>query len=93
MWVSDSTATYIDDQTEHEEYVAPFEAAVTAGVASIPCSYNQINGTYACGRQSTLKKIPRGEIGFKGLVTSEPGPMLAPCRSSTPCSRPLLTRI
>ena len=70
---SDSDSTFIDDQTLHEVYVAPFDAAVKAGVASIMCSYNRINGTFACGNQSTLTKILRDEIGFKGFVTSDWG--------------------
>jgi beta-glucosidase len=70
---SDGTSTYIDDQTLHEVYVAPFDAAVKAGVSSIMCSYNRINDTYACGNKSTLTKILRDEIGFKGFVTSDWG--------------------
>jgi len=70
---SDGTSTFIDDQTLHEVYVAPFDAAVKAGVASIMCSYNRLNGTFACGNQSTLTQILRQEIGFKGFVTSDWG--------------------
>jgi beta-glucosidase len=71
---SESTSTWIDDQTLHEVYAAPFEAAIrNADVSSIMCSYNRINGTFACGNQSTLTKILRDEIGFKGFVTSDWG--------------------
>lgn len=70
---SDNTSTWIDDQTLHEVYVAPFDAAIRAGVASIMCSYNLLNGTHACGNESTLTKILRQEIGFKGFVTSDWG--------------------
>jgi len=70
---SDGASTWIDDQTLHEVYVAPFDAAVRAGVASIMCSYNRINGTYSCGNESTLTGILRNEIGFKGFVTSDWG--------------------
>ncbi len=70
---SDGTSTYIDDQTLHEIYVAPFDAAVKAGVSSIMCSYNRLNGTFACGNQSSLTKILRDELGFKGFVTSDWG--------------------
>jgi len=70
---SDGTSTYIDDQTLHEVYVAPFDAAVKAGVSSIMCSYNRLNGTFACGNRSSLTKILREEIGFKGFVTSDWG--------------------
>jgi beta-glucosidase len=70
---SDGTSTWIDDQTLHEVYVAPFDAAVKAGVSSIMCSYNRLNGTFACGNESTLTKILRDEIGFRGFVTSDWG--------------------
>jgi beta-glucosidase len=70
---SDGASTYIDDQTLHEVYVAPFDAAIKAGVSSIMCSYNRLNGTFACGNQSTLTKILRDELGFKGFVTSDWG--------------------
>ena len=70
---SDGPSTWIDDQTLHEVYVAPFDAAIRAGVASIMCSYNRLNGTYACGNEATLTKILRKEIGFKGFVTSDWG--------------------
>ncbi len=70
---SDNENTFIDDQTLHEIYVAPFDAAVKAGVSSIMCSYNRFNGTHACGNETTLTKILRDEIGFKGFVTSDWG--------------------
>ncbi len=70
---SDASNIWIDDQTLHEVYVAPFDAAVKAGVSSIMCSYNRLNGTFACGNESTLTKILRDEIGFKGFVTSDWG--------------------
>jgi beta-glucosidase len=70
---TNGTSTYIDGQTLHEVYVAPFDAAVRAGVSSIMCSYNRLNGTFACGNESTLTKILRDELGFKGFVTSDWG--------------------
>ncbi len=70
---SDSFNIFVDDQALHEIYVAPFDAAVKAGVASIMCSYNRINGSFACGNSDTLKTILRDQIGFKGFVTSDWG--------------------
>ena len=70
---SNSGNIYVDDQTLHEIYVAPFAAAVHAGVASIMCSYNRVNGTYACGNSDTLTKILRDQLGFTGFVTSDWG--------------------
>jgi beta-glucosidase len=70
---SNSSNIFVDDQTLHEVYVAPFDAAVKADVSSIMCSYNRVNGAYACGNPDTLTKILRDQIGFKGFVTSDWG--------------------
>ena len=70
---SNSGNIYVDDQTLHEVYVAPFDAAVKADVASIMCSYNRLNGTFACGNHDTLTTILRNQIGFRGFVTSDWG--------------------
>ncbi len=71
---SDATNIFIDDQTLHEVYIAPFEAAIRrADVSSIMCSYNRLNGAFACGNEKTLTKVLRDELGFKGFVTSDWG--------------------
>jgi beta-glucosidase len=71
---SENGSIFVDEQTLHEVYVAPFDAAIRgADVSSIMCSYNRVNGIFACGNESTLSKILRDEIGFKGFVTSDWG--------------------
>ena len=70
---SNSYNTVIDPQTLHEVYIAPFVEAVNAGVSSVMCSYNKINGSFACGNADTLKTILKGELGFRGFVTSDWG--------------------
>ncbi len=70
---TDSYNVFVDQQTLHEVYVAPFAEAVKAGVSSIMCSYNRINGPFACGNADTLKTILKGQLGFKGFVTSDWG--------------------
>src|ERR1700722_63027 len=75
----------LDEQTLHEIYLQPFADAINAGVASVMCSYNTVNvvaaqpatggiaGPYSCGNSQTLTGILRGELGFKGFVTSDWG--------------------
>ncbi len=63
----------VDSQTLHEIYLQPFADAVNAGVSSVMCSYNEINGYQACGNATTLTQILRNELGFKGFVTSDWG--------------------
>jgi beta-glucosidase len=69
---------YVDQQALREIYVAPFYDAIQAGVSSIMCSYNKVNGTSACGNGDTLTGILRNEMGFKGFVTSDWGAVHAP---------------
>ena len=63
----------VDQQALHEIYVAPFRDAVDAGVSSIMCSYNSVNGARACGNSDTLNTILKKELGFRGFVTSDWG--------------------
>jgi beta-glucosidase len=67
------TDVWVDQQALHEIYAAPFEAAVQAGVASVMCAYNHVNGPYACGNQETLTTLLRDQWGFRGFVTSDWG--------------------
>jgi beta-glucosidase len=75
---TDASNVFVDPQTLREIYVAPFVDAVNAGVSSIMCSYNKLNGTYACGNQGALIDILRKELAFKGFVTSDWGATHAP---------------
>jgi beta-glucosidase len=64
---------WVDQQALHEIYAAPFDAAIQAGVAAIMCSYNHVNGPYACGNADTLNQLLRAELGFRGFVSSDWG--------------------
>jgi hypothetical protein len=61
----------VDDRTQHEIYVAPFLRSVMAGVTSVMCSYNLINGIYACENDHTINQILKDELGFQGFVMSD----------------------
>ena len=61
----------VDDRTQHEIYVAPFLRSVMAGLASVMCSYDLVNGTYACENNNTLNGILKNELGFQGFVMSD----------------------
>ena len=61
----------VDDRTEHEIYAAPFLRSVMAGVTSVMCSYNLINGTYACENNNTMNGILKNELGFQGFVMTD----------------------
>ncbi|EPQ55735.1 glycoside hydrolase family 3 protein [Gloeophyllum trabeum ATCC 11539] len=61
----------VDDRTEHEIYAHPFMRSVMAGVASVMCSYNLINDTYACDNDKTMNQLLKYEFGFQGYVQSD----------------------
>ncbi|KAF2017320.1 glycoside hydrolase family 3 protein [Aaosphaeria arxii CBS 175.79] len=61
----------IDDRTMHEVYAWPFAESVRAGVASVMCSYNQVNNSYACQNSKLLNGILKDELGFQGFVQSD----------------------
>ncbi|KAI8359791.1 glycoside hydrolase superfamily [Blakeslea trispora] len=63
----------VDTRTLHEVYLWPFARSVEAGVASVMCSYNQVNGTYACEDDYILNTVLKGELGFRGFVQSDWG--------------------
>ncbi|EED14872.1 beta-glucosidase, putative [Talaromyces stipitatus ATCC 10500] len=69
----ESVSSNIDDRTIHELYLWPFYEGVKAGMASVMCSYNRINGTYACQNSKTLNGILKEELGFQGYVVSDWG--------------------
>lgn len=52
-------------------YLAPFEAAVNAGVVTVMTSFNEINGVPSSGNSFILQRILREEWGFKGFVVSD----------------------
>jgi len=54
-----------------EIYMRPFEAAEEAGVATFMSSFNTLNGVPATANEFTLRKVLKGEWGFKGFVVSD----------------------
>ncbi|KAI8149937.1 glycoside hydrolase superfamily [Fennellomyces sp. T-0311] len=61
----------IDDRTLHEVYLWPFARSVEAGVGTIMCSYNKLNGTYACENDHVLNGVLKDELNFRGFVHSD----------------------
>ncbi|KAG9008319.1 hypothetical protein FRB90_009001 [Tulasnella sp. 427] len=45
--------------------------SVQAGVASVMCSYNLVNGTWACENPKLLNDLLKRELGFEGYVMSD----------------------
>src|SRR3954466_11767397 len=61
-------------RTLREIYLPAFEAAIKEGhVGSVMCSYNKLNGPYACENPELEDGYLRRDWGFDGFVTSHWG--------------------
>lgn len=69
--IPNALSSNIDDRTLHEIYAWPFAESVRAGVASVMCSYNQVNNSYACQNSKLMNGILKDELGFQGFVQSD----------------------
>jgi len=64
----------IDERALREIYLPAFKAAITEGKAwTIMSAYNKLRGVYCSENDYLLKKILKGEWGFKGIVISDWG--------------------
>ncbi|KAG5809062.1 hypothetical protein H9Q74_012863 [Fusarium xylarioides] len=64
----EAVSSNVDDKTLHEYYLWPFVDSVRAGVASVMCSYNRVNGTYACENSKLMNGLLKTELEFEGFV-------------------------
>ncbi|KXG52243.1 Glycoside hydrolase, superfamily [Penicillium griseofulvum] len=66
----ETMSSNIGDRATHELYVWPFMNAVKANVASVMCSYNKMNQTWACESEA-LNNLMKNELGFPGYIMSD----------------------
>ena len=66
-----TSSMIIDERTMMEMYWPTFEGAVDAGVLSIMCANNQVNGVYVCENNVTGNALLREHGGFKGWMCSD----------------------
>ncbi|CAO3636558.1 unnamed protein product [Cunninghamella echinulata] len=66
-----TSSSNVGDRALREVYLWPFEKSINAGVGSMMCSYNKVNGTYACENKYILNEIIKGDLNFKGFITSD----------------------
>jgi beta-glucosidase len=64
----------ISESGLRESDLLAFEIAIKRGEpGSVMCSYNLVNGAYACGNDFLLNKVLKRDWGFKGWVMSDWG--------------------
>ncbi len=63
--------TEISPSTLHEVHLAPFRAAVDAGVATLMSAFNDIDGVPASGNRWLMTDLLRGEWKFGGMVVGD----------------------
>jgi beta-glucosidase len=63
---------HVSQRALHEIELTPFEAAIAQGHSdTVMCSYNQLEGQYACANPFLLKETFRGLFGSDGFVVSD----------------------
>ncbi len=67
----DYDSAWLPEGLLRDVYLPPFKAAVDAGALTVMTSFNEINGVPSTGSDFLLRKVLRGEWGFKGFVVSD----------------------
>lgn len=63
--------TWVPEALLRDLYLPPFRACVEAGVLSVMCGFNDLNGVPMSGQRWALRELLKGELGFSGLVVSD----------------------
>jgi beta-glucosidase len=64
----------IDERSMRESDLLPFQIALRqTNIAAVMCSYNRLNGDYACENKHLLTDIVKKDWNFKGFVLSDWG--------------------
>jgi beta-glucosidase len=67
----DYNTTWIPENLLRDVYLAPFQAAREAGVATYMSAFNNLNGVPASANEFTLRQVLRDEWKFDGFVVSD----------------------
>ncbi|NPC97819.1 glycoside hydrolase family 3 protein [Nocardioides sp. zg-DK7169] len=62
----------VSERTLNEVYARPWEMVVKgAQPGAVMCSFNRVNGVFACSNRSLLRDTLKGRFGLDGYVTSD----------------------
>lgn len=67
----DYNTTVISPSAMRNIYLPPFKSAVDAGVATLMCAFNDVNGIPMSAHTYLLRDVLRKEWGFQGFVVSD----------------------
>ncbi len=73
----------VDPRTMHELELPAFVAAIKAGVGSMMCTSEELNGIYACQHYEYLHNVLDGQLHFGGWVVSDWGAAQSTVASAT----------
>jgi beta-glucosidase len=65
--------TWVPEPLLRDVYLPPFRACVDAGVLTVMCGFNDLNGVPMSGHRWALGDVLKSELGFRGLVVSDWG--------------------
>jgi beta-glucosidase len=63
--------TWVPERLIRDLYLPPFRACVDAGVMTVMCGFNDLNGVPMSANRWALRDVLKGELGFRGFVVSD----------------------
>lgn len=63
--------TWIPEGLLRDAYLPPFRACVEAGVLTVMCGFNDLNGVPMSANRWALRDVLKAELGFDGFVVSD----------------------
>lgn len=63
--------TWVPERLLRDLYLPPFQACIEAGVMTVMCGFNDLNGVPMSANRWALRDVLKGELGFAGFVVSD----------------------
>lgn len=63
--------TWVPERLLRDLYLPPFRACIEAGVMTVMCGFNDLNGVPMSANRWALRDVLKGELAFRGFVVSD----------------------
>jgi beta-glucosidase len=63
--------TWVHERLLRDLYLPPFQACIEAGVMTVMCGFNDLNGVPMSANRWALRDVLKAELGFAGFVVSD----------------------